>query len=124
MYSPAARPSTVRAAPAKKRSWSTIGGISSSNVTWRGLPASLVSQSVISSARSWNASASLRRSSWRWDGVVYCHVSNAPRAAFTARSTSSPVDSGECAITSPVAGLITSSVLPSAGATNSPPIMF
>ena len=32
MYSPAARPSIVRAAPAKKRSWSTIGGISSSNI--------------------------------------------------------------------------------------------
>src|SRR5262245_725605 len=124
MYSPAARPSIVRAAPAKKRSWSIMGGISSSNVTWRGLPASLVSQSVISSARSWNASASFRSSSWRWDGVVYCQVSNAPRAAFTARSTSSSVESGACAMTSPFAGLITSSVLPSAGSTNSPPIMF
>ena len=61
MYSPAARPSIVRAAPAKNRSRSTIGGISSSNITWRGLPASLVSQSVISSARSWNVSASLQQ---------------------------------------------------------------
>src|SRR4051812_16175766 len=124
MYSPAARPSIVRAAPAKKRSWSTIGGISSSNIAWRGLPASLVSQSVISSARSWKASASFRSNSWRWAGVVYCQVSNAVRAAFTARSTSSSVESGACAITLPVAGLNMSSVLPSAGSTNSLPIMF
>src|SRR5262249_52559898 len=82
------------------------------------------SQSVISSARSSNASASFSNSCWRSDGVVYCQVSNALRAAFTARSTSSSVDSGECAITSPVAGLNTSSALPSAGSTNSPPIMF
>ena len=124
MYSPAARPSIVRAAPAKKRSWSTIGGISSSNIACRGLPASLVSQSVISSARSWNASASFSSSCWRSLGVVYCQVSKALRAAFTARSTSFSVERGECAITSPVAGLNTSSVLPSAGSTNSPPIMF
>src|SRR5215211_5915283 len=124
MYSPVARPSSSRAAPAKKRSWSTIGPISSSNIACRGLPASFVSQSVISSARSWNASASFSSSSWRCPGVVTDQPSKALRAACAARLTSSSVESGECAITSPLAGLTTSSVFPSAGATNSPPIMF
>src|SRR3954466_3909219 len=38
MYSALARPSSTRAAPAKKRSWSTIGGISSLAVRGNGLP--------------------------------------------------------------------------------------
>src|SRR5213595_3895639 len=38
MYSPAALPSRMRAAPAKKRMQSTIGGISSDLVAARGLP--------------------------------------------------------------------------------------
>ena len=38
MYSPAAVPSSTRAAPAKKRIWSHIGGISSSIVSCFGLP--------------------------------------------------------------------------------------
>ena len=38
MYSPAERPSSIRAAPAKKRIWSTIGGISSLRVSRSGLP--------------------------------------------------------------------------------------
>ena len=38
MYSPAARPSSTRAAPAKNRIWSTIGGISSLAVSACGLP--------------------------------------------------------------------------------------
>ena len=38
MYSPAARPSSMRAAPAKNRIWSTIGGISSLAVSPSGLP--------------------------------------------------------------------------------------
>ena len=38
MYSVAARPSSRRAAPAKKRIWSTIGGISSDIVSANGLP--------------------------------------------------------------------------------------
>jgi hypothetical protein len=42
------------------------------------------------------------------------------RRAFAARSTSVAVESGACAITSPVAGLRTGSVSPSAESTNSP----
>ena len=38
MYSPAERPSSIRAAPAKNRIWSTIGGISSDRVSAIGLP--------------------------------------------------------------------------------------
>ena len=38
MYSPADRPSSTRAAPAKNRIWSTIGGISSDSVSPSGLP--------------------------------------------------------------------------------------
>ena len=45
-------------------------------------------------------------------------------AAATARSTSSAVDSGASAIASPVAGLRTVSVAPSAGSTNSPSMKF
>jgi hypothetical protein len=42
----------------------------------------------------------------------------------TARFTSSSVESGMSAITSPFAGLITSSVAPSAASTNSPSMKF
>ena len=38
MYSPLDRPSSTRAAPAKNRIWSTIGGISSDMVSEIGLP--------------------------------------------------------------------------------------
>jgi len=38
MYSPADRPCSIRAAPAKNRIWSTIGGISSDRVSAIGLP--------------------------------------------------------------------------------------
>ena len=44
------RPSSTRAAPAKNRSWSTIGGISSSRTTRSGLPVSRTSSSASSSA--------------------------------------------------------------------------
>ena len=56
MYSPAARPSRTRAAPAKKRIWSIIGGISSECVTASGLPVFWDSSSTSSSA--WASSAS------------------------------------------------------------------
>ena len=57
MYSPAARPSSTRAAPAKKRIWSTIGGISSLAVSARGLPVFSASSSTSSSACASIASA-------------------------------------------------------------------
>ena len=52
MYSPAERPSSIRAAPAKKRIWSTIGGISSDRVSPSGLPVFSDSAAISSSARS------------------------------------------------------------------------
>jgi hypothetical protein len=45
-------------------------------------------------------------------------------AAATARFTSSSVDSGISAITSPFAGFLTSSVAPSAASTNLPSMKF
>ena len=50
--------------------------------------------------------------------------SKAARAAFTARSTSSWVSFGAWAISSPVAGLRTASVPPSAASTDSPSMKF
>ena len=63
MYSPALRPSRVRAAPAKNRRLSTIGGISSLIVTSAGLPAFSDSIFTISSALASIASASLSSAS-------------------------------------------------------------
>ena len=57
MYSPADFPSRFRAAPAKKRIWSTIGGTSSEVVKEIGLPVLVVSIAIISSARDSMASA-------------------------------------------------------------------
>ena len=105
MYSPALRPSGVRAAPAKNRRLSTIGGISSDIVTAAGLPASSDSIRTISSALASIASASFNSASWRSFGVESNHVSSKAReAAATALSTSSAVPSWTDAITSPVEG--------------------
>ena len=90
-----------------------------------GLPALADSSSAISSARSSSASASLRMASERSAGVLVPQPpSKAARAAFTARSTSSCVELGACAISSPVAGLRTASVPPSAASTDSPSMKF
>jgi hypothetical protein len=45
-YSPALFPSSIRAAPAKKRIWSIIGGTSSLKVIARGLPVFSISASI------------------------------------------------------------------------------
>ena len=123
-YSPAALPSRLRAAPAKKRRLSAMNGISSSKNALRGLPASADSRSASTSAFSSIASASLSSAVDRSPGVVVDQPSNAARAAATARSTSSEEESGACAMTSPVEGLITSSVAPSAASANSPLMKF
>ncbi len=81
MYSPAARPSSTRAAPAKNRIWSTIGGISSAVVSASGLPVFCDSRATSSSACVSTASAILSRAFCRSDGVVSRHVSNAAAAA-------------------------------------------
>ena len=110
MYSPAARPSSVRAAPAKKRRLSTHGGISSERNRARGLPTFADSMLAISSASARIASASLSSISLRSLGTVSNHSVYAVRAAFTARSTSASVPFGTSAMTSPVAGLMISCV--------------
>lgn len=97
MYSPAERPSSSRAAPAKKRIWSTIGGISSLRVRPSGLPVFSDSAAIRSSARSSNASAILSRAFWRSAGVVSRQAGKAAAAASMAASTSAWPESGEVA---------------------------
>ncbi len=79
MYSPAERPSSIRAAPAKKRIWSTIGGISSLAVSPIGLPVFSLSTATSSSARASTASAILSSAFCRSAGVVSRQPGNAAR---------------------------------------------
>ncbi len=81
MYSPAALPSSTRAAPAKNRSWSTIGGISSLAVSARILPVFSDSSAISSSALASIASAIFSRACWRSLGVVRPHSAKAASAA-------------------------------------------
>ena len=74
MYSAAASPCRFRAAPAKNRIWSTMGGISSSMVSWKGLPVFSLSARTRSSARASRASAMRISARLRSDGVVRRHV--------------------------------------------------
>ena len=97
MYSPAAVPSRMRAAPAKKRIWSHIGGISSSSVSCFGLPVFCDSTSTSSSARSSNASAIRSSARWRSLGVVSRQLSNARAESWKAASTSASRESGAVA---------------------------
>src|SRR5580704_12605426 len=69
MYSPAEVPSSTRAAPAKKRIWSTIGGISSDSTSAFGLPVFSLSTATSCSARASIASAIFNSASWRSGGV-------------------------------------------------------
>src|SRR6266550_3892339 len=109
MYSPAARPSSARAAPAKKRKQSAMGGISSLMVTPSGLPTFSDSMRASSSPCSSMTVASLSSISLRSRGVLSDQTSSyALRAAFTAWSTSSAVPFGTVAMTSPRAGFLTS----------------
>ena len=101
-----------------------MNGISSSRNALIGLPALAASSCAISSALASSASAMRISASARSPGVVLPQVSNAPRAALTARSTSALVDDGAWAISSPVAGLSTASVAPSAASTDSPSMKF
>src|SRR6266511_6051329 len=123
MYSPAERPSRIRAAPAKKRMLSEQTG-SSSFAYESGLPTFRDSSSASSSACSSIAAASFSNISARSPGVVSSHSGSAFLAAWTARSTSSAPARGTSAITSPLAGFSTSMVSPSEASTHSPPIQF
>ena len=87
MYSPAERPSSIRAAPAKNRIWSHIGGISSERVSAMGLPVFLdsastscwalfsISSAIRSSARLRSPGVASRQpskaSAGRAEGAVY-----------------------------------------------------
>src|ERR1051325_1755985 len=123
MYSPAGRPSSVRAAPAKNRKQSTVGGISSDFIAPSGLPTFSDSICASSSPAASMASASLSIISLRIRGVVSDQPSsNALRAAETARSTSSAVPLGTCAMTLPVAGLTISCASRPAPGVHSPPM--
>ena len=123
MYSPAARPSRQRAAPAKKRRLSTITGTSSFLTASIGLPALSASARAISSLWCSIASAIASSACERCAGVVAAHPSKARRAARTARSTSAGLERGARAISSPVAGFSTGSV-PSPASTHSPSMKF
>ena len=116
MYSPAARPSRQRAAPAKKRRLSAITGISSfvdrldrlagvERLQARELLAVLLDQRRRAPAAPARAAPASSATS----------PSNARRAASTARSTSSALETGARASSSPVAGLSTASVSPCGG---------
>ena len=120
MYSPALLPSRCRAAAAKKRIWSIIGGISSDAVRAIGLPVFSTSAAISSSARASMASAMRNRASERCDGVVSRQPGKASAAAAIAASTSAWPDSGAVAYFSPVTGLMTSSVCPSVASTGLP----
>src|SRR6185369_8533262 len=120
MYSPAERPSRIRAAPAKKRRLSEHTGISSFAYA-SGLPTFRDSIAASSSAFASMTSARFSSSSARSAGVESSHSGSAAPAASTAASTSAAVHAGTSAIVSPVAGLITSIVPPSAASVHLPP---
>ncbi len=123
-YSPALRPSSSRAAPAKKRIWSIAGGSSSVRVSSIGLPVFWHSAAMMSSARSSIASANLSSARWRSDGVLSRHDSNALAAAEYAASTSCSPDRGDVPNTSPVVGSTRSSCRPSLASTLAPLMKF
>jgi hypothetical protein len=124
MYSPAALPSSSRAAPAKKRSWSTIGTSSSLLVSPSGLPVFLDSTAANSSARASTASASFSRASCRTAGVERRQSLKAAAAVRSACSTSSALETGAWAITCSVTGSMISLVLPPTVSTGLPPTML
>ena len=119
MYSPAALPSTTRAAPAKNRMLSTVNSTSKSAVPF-GLPTFACSRLERVSASPSMASAKANSAFDRSCGVDCDQLSKAARAAATARSTSEASPFGTCAISSSVAGLITAIVSPEAASVRSP----
>src|SRR4029453_19156746 len=124
MYSAVALPSSTRAAPAKKRIWSSIGTISSDKVSEYGLPVFSDSRATSSSALASMRSASCNKKRWRSLGVVHRYVSNAVAAAWKAASMSSEPELGEVAYTSPGDGLMMSNVSPDSAGRSSPSMML
>ncbi len=124
MYSPALLPSRLRAAAAKKRIWSTIGGISSERVREIGLPVLRTSSSISSSARDSMASAIRNMASERSDGVESRQLERRGRRLHGLVDVGSARDSGAVAYSSPVTGSITGVVAPSAAGTRLPLTKF
>ena len=124
MYSPADLPSSTRAAPAKNRIWSTIGGISSAMVTWLGLPVLRPSAATRTSAALCTSSAKSSSAFCRADGVVRFQSLNAAAAAAYALSTSSAFEIGAVPYFSPVVGSTSDIVAPLTESTSSPPMKF
>ena len=118
-YSPAALPSTTRAAPAKKRTLSIVNSRSKSATPF-GLPTLALSRLESSAALALITSANLCSAVERSAGVVRDQLSKAALAASTARSTSASPPLGTSAITSSVAGLMTWVVSPPAASDQSP----
>ncbi len=120
-YSPADLPSSTRAAPAKKRSSSSSGAISSCRVASIGSPVLRHSAAMISSARASTASAIRSRARCRSAGVLSRQTSKPASADSIARATSVAAETGADAYASPVHGSTTADVAPSAGSTGDPP---
>ena len=76
------RLSRMRAAPAKNRIWSSIGGISSAIVTWLGLPVLRPSAATRLLVCRSTSSAKSSSAFWRCDGVVRFQSVNAAAAAW------------------------------------------
>jgi hypothetical protein len=98
------------------------GATSPRTASLKVLPFSSEATRANSSRRSQSASASLRISFPRAPGFIRDQGpdSKARRAAWTARSTSAGPAAGAWKNVSPVAGLVTGTVPPSRGATDSP----
>ena len=94
MYSPAALPDKMRAAPAKNRSSSTTGGSSSAMVSATGLPVLRHSAATMSAPRASMAPAILSSARLRSAGVVSRQPSRAASADFSAASTSAGPETG------------------------------
>jgi hypothetical protein len=86
------------------------------------LPCSMVSSSASGCWLSMMASCSLRSSLWRSSTLVFFHDRNAASAASMARRVSALPEFGTVPMTRPVAGLVTSTVLPESACTHSPPM--
>ncbi len=90
-----------------------MGGISSSMVSWNGLPVFSDSARTRSSARASRASAMRMSARLRSDGVVRFHEVKASAATRSAWSMSAAPETGASAKGSPVLGLIRGALGPS-----------
>ena len=124
MYSPPARPSSSRAAPAKNRTWSIATSSSSLLVSDRSFPVFCDSASTRSSACSAIRSATFKRACWRFDGVLRPQLCLAPAAASYARATSSASEIGAVPKTVPRTGSIRSVRRPAVASHGFPSMTF